>query len=93
MALARGPAADYDEWAKLVGEDGWKWENILPLMREVGSLVKACWCSELTCCHSLRTLTRSYLRIYKRLLLHNLQTMVLQGRQGMPPFFFLEILC
>ncbi|OQE45057.1 hypothetical protein PENCOP_c002G07232 [Penicillium coprophilum] len=35
MALARGPAADYDEWARLVGEDGWKWENILPLMKEL----------------------------------------------------------
>ncbi|KAJ5982894.1 glucose-methanol-choline oxidoreductase [Penicillium waksmanii] len=33
MALARGPAADYDEWAKIVGETGWRWENILPLMR------------------------------------------------------------
>ncbi|KAJ5496519.1 glucose-methanol-choline oxidoreductase [Penicillium fimorum] len=35
MALARGPAADYDAWARLVGEDGWKWENILPLMNEL----------------------------------------------------------
>ncbi|KAJ5689949.1 glucose-methanol-choline oxidoreductase [Penicillium macrosclerotiorum] len=35
MALARGPAADYDEWAKVVGDDGWKWKNILPLMREL----------------------------------------------------------
>lgn len=35
MALARGPAADYDEWARIVGDSGWKWENILPLMREV----------------------------------------------------------
>ncbi|KAJ5623181.1 glucose-methanol-choline oxidoreductase [Penicillium lividum] len=35
MALARGPAADYDEWAKIVNEDGWMWRNILPLMREL----------------------------------------------------------
>ncbi|KAE8314941.1 glucose-methanol-choline oxidoreductase [Aspergillus transmontanensis] len=35
MALARGPAADYDEWAKMVGDDGWKWENILPLMKQL----------------------------------------------------------
>ncbi|KOC13096.1 hypothetical protein AFLA70_520g000691 [Aspergillus flavus AF70] len=35
MALARGPAADYDEWAKMVGDDGWKWENIFPLMKQV----------------------------------------------------------
>lgn len=37
MAMARGPAADYDEWAKRTGDDSWKWKNILPLMREVGS--------------------------------------------------------
>lgn len=42
MALARGPADDYDEWAKIVGEDGWKWENILPLMREVGRSTVDC---------------------------------------------------
>ncbi|PIG86446.1 hypothetical protein AARAC_006468 [Aspergillus arachidicola] len=35
MALARGPAADYDVWAKMVGDDGWKWENILPLMKQL----------------------------------------------------------
>lgn len=35
MALARGPAADYDEWAKLTGDSGWKWDNVLPLMKEV----------------------------------------------------------
>ncbi|KAF2496532.1 glucose-methanol-choline oxidoreductase [Lophium mytilinum] len=33
MALARGPAADYDEWAKLTGDEGWKWDNVLPLMK------------------------------------------------------------
>jgi choline dehydrogenase-like flavoprotein len=35
MALARGPAVDYDEWATLTGDDEWKWENILPLMKDV----------------------------------------------------------
>ncbi|KAJ6037173.1 glucose-methanol-choline oxidoreductase [Penicillium herquei] len=35
MALARGPAADYDDWAKMVGDDGWSWKNILPLMKEL----------------------------------------------------------
>ncbi|KAF7630392.1 hypothetical protein AFLA_011017 [Aspergillus flavus NRRL3357] len=35
MALARGPAADYDEWVKMVGDDGWKWENIFPLMKQL----------------------------------------------------------
>ncbi|KAJ5697397.1 glucose-methanol-choline oxidoreductase [Penicillium malachiteum] len=35
MALARGPAADYDDWARMVGDDGWSWRNILPLMKEL----------------------------------------------------------
>ncbi|OOQ82080.1 glucose-methanol-choline oxidoreductase [Penicillium brasilianum] len=35
MALARGPAADYDEWAKIVGDHGWNWDSILPLMRQL----------------------------------------------------------
>jgi choline dehydrogenase-like flavoprotein len=43
MALARGPAADYDEWAKIVGDHGWKWEKILPLMRQVRIFERHCW--------------------------------------------------
>lgn len=35
MALARGPAADFDDWARLTGDEGWKWDNILPLMKEL----------------------------------------------------------
>ncbi|KAL2820124.1 glucose-methanol-choline oxidoreductase [Aspergillus granulosus] len=35
MALARGPAADYDAWADMVGDDAWRWENILPLMKDL----------------------------------------------------------
>ncbi|KAJ5719214.1 glucose-methanol-choline oxidoreductase [Penicillium malachiteum] len=35
MALARGPAADYDDWARMVGDDGWSWKNILPLMKQL----------------------------------------------------------
>jgi choline dehydrogenase-like flavoprotein len=33
MAMARGPAADYNEWAKLTADDGWKWQNVLPKMK------------------------------------------------------------
>lgn len=33
MAMARGPAADYDEWAKRTGDDGWAWKNVLPIMK------------------------------------------------------------
>lgn len=35
MALARGPAVDYDEWAKRTGDESWKWQNVLPLMKEL----------------------------------------------------------
>jgi choline dehydrogenase-like flavoprotein len=35
MALARGPAADYDEWARRTGDEAWKWSSILPLMKEL----------------------------------------------------------
>ncbi|KAK5057848.1 hypothetical protein LTR84_011849 [Exophiala bonariae] len=35
MALARGPAADYDEWARLTEDDSWAWKNILPLMKQL----------------------------------------------------------
>ncbi|KAJ5629889.1 glucose-methanol-choline oxidoreductase [Penicillium herquei] len=35
MALARGPAADYDDWARMVGDDGWSWRKILPLLKEL----------------------------------------------------------
>lgn len=33
MAMARGPADDYDEWARLTGDKGWKWQNVLPRMK------------------------------------------------------------
>lgn len=35
MGFARGPSADYDEWARLTGDDGWAWKNILPLMKNL----------------------------------------------------------
>ncbi|KAJ9651235.1 hypothetical protein H2198_009490 [Neophaeococcomyces mojaviensis] len=33
MAMARGPADDYDEWARKTGDDRWKWQNVLPRMK------------------------------------------------------------
>jgi choline dehydrogenase-like flavoprotein len=27
MQYSRGSSADYDEWARIVGDDSWKWEN------------------------------------------------------------------
>ncbi|KAG4421586.1 hypothetical protein IFR04_005313 [Cadophora malorum] len=39
MAMARGPAADYDHWAKVTGDESWEWKNVLPLMKELESFV------------------------------------------------------
>ena len=33
MIYIRGAAADYDEWARLTGDDGWSYANVLPLFR------------------------------------------------------------
>ncbi len=30
MIYMRGQARDYDGWADLTGEDGWRWQNVLP---------------------------------------------------------------
>jgi choline dehydrogenase-like flavoprotein len=43
MALARGPAADYDAWAELVGDHSWRWENIIPLIKDVKTNASS-WC-------------------------------------------------
>lgn len=42
MALARGPKDDYDQWSQITGDEGWKWENILPMMKDV-RLVRCHW--------------------------------------------------
>ncbi len=33
MIYVRGAAADYDEWARLTGDDGWSYARVLPLFR------------------------------------------------------------
>jgi choline dehydrogenase len=33
MIYMRGQQRDYDEWAKLTGDDGWSWQNVLPLFK------------------------------------------------------------
>jgi len=33
MIYMRGQARDYDEWARLTGDDSWRWDNVLPLFR------------------------------------------------------------
>jgi choline dehydrogenase-like flavoprotein len=35
MTWVRGPAADYNEWAALVEDPKWAWQNILPVMKSV----------------------------------------------------------
>ena len=34
MIYMRGQARDYDQWAQLVGDDTWRWEQVLPAFRE-----------------------------------------------------------
>ncbi len=33
MLYLRGQARDYDEWARLTGDPGWAWQNVLPIFR------------------------------------------------------------
>ncbi|HJV86672.1 MAG TPA: GMC family oxidoreductase N-terminal domain-containing protein [Noviherbaspirillum sp.] len=34
MIYMRGQARDYNEWAQLSGDDGWRWENVLQVFRK-----------------------------------------------------------
>jgi choline dehydrogenase len=34
MIYMRGQSRDYDGWARLTGDDGWKWENVLPAFKK-----------------------------------------------------------
>ncbi|KAF5318275.1 hypothetical protein D9611_014701 [Ephemerocybe angulata] len=33
MVYTRGAADDYDRWANVTGDDGWKWNSLLPLIK------------------------------------------------------------
>lgn len=35
LAWVRGPKADFDEWAEVVGDPWWRWDSVLPVMNEV----------------------------------------------------------
>jgi choline dehydrogenase len=34
MIYMRGQARDYDHWADLTGDDGWRWDQVLPLFKQ-----------------------------------------------------------
>jgi choline dehydrogenase len=34
MLYLRGQARDYDEWARLTGDAGWSWEQVLPIFKK-----------------------------------------------------------
>ena len=34
MIYMRGQARDYDEWARLSGDESWSWNNVLPLFKQ-----------------------------------------------------------
>ncbi|RDW84957.1 hypothetical protein BP6252_02547 [Coleophoma cylindrospora] len=38
MSWVRGPKADFDDWAKLVGDESWSWDNVLPHFKEMETL-------------------------------------------------------
>ncbi|TFK19462.1 aryl-alcohol oxidase [Coprinopsis marcescibilis] len=33
MVYTRGAADDYDRWARITGDSGWRWDNLLPLIK------------------------------------------------------------
>ncbi|WP_454765391.1 GMC family oxidoreductase [Cupriavidus campinensis] len=33
MIYMRGQREDYDDWAHIAGDDGWRWDNVLPLFK------------------------------------------------------------
>ncbi|MCA3183720.1 MULTISPECIES: GMC family oxidoreductase N-terminal domain-containing protein [unclassified Cupriavidus] len=33
MIYMRGQREDYDDWARISGDDGWRWDNVLPLFK------------------------------------------------------------
>lgn len=35
MLYLRGQVRDYDEWARLVQDNGWSWQEVMPLFKEV----------------------------------------------------------
>ena len=34
MIYMRGQARDYDDWARITGDDTWRWQNVLPAFRQ-----------------------------------------------------------
>jgi len=34
MIYMRGQSRDYDQWAELTGDDGWRWQNVLPAFKK-----------------------------------------------------------
>ncbi|QRX84235.1 GMC family oxidoreductase [Glaciimonas sp. PAMC28666] len=34
MIYMRGQARDYEQWATLVGDESWRWENVLPMFKK-----------------------------------------------------------
>lgn len=39
MFYTRGSTDDYDRWAKVTGDDGWNWKNIVPYILKARNLI------------------------------------------------------
>ena len=35
MAWVKGPSADYDDWAELVDDSWWRWNNVKQVLNKV----------------------------------------------------------
>lgn len=35
MIYTRGAGSDYDKWAEMTGDNGWRWDSLMPLIKRV----------------------------------------------------------
>ena len=54
LAWVRGPKADFDEWAEIVGDPWWRWDSVLPVMNEVCISKLSNWCIRIPADHKFR---------------------------------------
>jgi hypothetical protein len=58
MAYTRGARDDWDQWARITGDEGLAWDNILPLLIQVKSCFTVAYEHSLTLSTSQKDLSR-----------------------------------
>lgn len=43
MIYTRGPADDYNKWADITGDNGWRWDSLFPLIMRVRGNESCSW--------------------------------------------------